>query len=225
MEAWWCLRPNSEASHRLEWDTKTGARNEKIVCAKNLSHKFSGKRLGRLNLVLKDEHVYDFMWARSSECVVTGDVLEILRSKGFTGFDVMPAEIRYSRESSQICQLWELVITGLAGMAPSVSGIRLLERCEDCGRQVYSGFTNPEGLVDSEHWDGSDFFLVWPLPHVFVTSRAAELIRTCAFSGVDVIEISKLIMSPLIKTITPLALRYRLREDLARKLGIPLGIY
>ena len=40
-------------------------------------------------------------------------------------------------------------------------------------------------MIDASQWDGSDFFIVWPLPlYVFVTSRVVQVIRDHRLMGV-----------------------------------------
>ena len=48
----------------------------------------------------------------------------------------------------------------------------------------YSDFTNPEFLIDESQWDGSDFFMVWPLPRfIFVSNRGPRLICRHELTG------------------------------------------
>jgi hypothetical protein len=46
-----------------------------------------------------------------------------------------------------------------------------------------------EQLIEASQWDGSDFFTVWPVPHLFVTSRVAELIRSEGLRGARLIRL------------------------------------
>ena len=62
-------------------------------------------------------------------------------------------------------------------MAAAESGIRLVERCQTCGYLTYSACNNTEQIIDVTEWDGSDFFIVWPLPKcIFITDRVAQTI-------------------------------------------------
>ena len=77
-------------------------------------------------------------------------------------------------------------------MASPESGIRVIKECPYCKRRVYSGFTNPDRIFSPEAWDGSDFFIIWPMPkYTFVTRRAAEFLRRSDYSGVRVKAIDK----------------------------------
>jgi hypothetical protein len=48
----------------------------------------------------------------------------------------------------------------------------------------YTPFTDPTSLIDVDQWDGTDFFMVWPLTqYVFTTSRVARVLHDHGFSG------------------------------------------
>jgi hypothetical protein len=107
-------------------------------------------RLVDLNVVLPDGEVQDFVWTWQSECMVQERTLEILRSEGLTGFEVKPVNARFRKSHKQPPKLWELQVTGWAGMAKSESGIHLNEAtsCSVCGYLDYTGLQNPEELID-----------------------------------------------------------------------------
>ena len=46
-----------------------------------------------------------------------------------------------------------------------------------CDLTVYSCFSDASSLFDKTQWDGSDIFLIWPLPrYIFVSDRVRQLI-------------------------------------------------
>jgi hypothetical protein len=151
--------------------------------------------------------------------------LTLLRSAGFTGFEVRPVEARFRRSTERPPRLWELVVTGWAGMARPESGIRLDEpaSCSVCGHLRYTGLRNPGSLIDESKWDGSDFFMVWPMPmFVFVTDGVRRTVREHHLTGVRVVPVSDL--GPA-DGFSPGRLSYSMPEERARELGEPLGIY
>jgi hypothetical protein len=153
--------------------------------------------------------------------------VELFRASGLTGFGVRPVKARYKRADVEPPCLWELVVTGWAGMAPPESGVRLIEDCPACGLKVYSAWTNPERLIAPSQWDGSDFFMVWPLPmDIFVTEHVAQVIGEKRLSG-GVLEPFEDITFPLevVPKLSPGRLSYHMPEPRARELGEPLGIY
>lgn len=80
----------------------------------------------------------------------------------------------------------ELIVTGWGGMADERSGIREKERCSGCGHIRYTEISNPTHIVDLTTWDGSDIFMVWPMPlYRFVTERFVQLVRDSGFTGVS----------------------------------------
>jgi hypothetical protein len=197
---------------------------EQVICPINEGHRRGGKRLSNLSVALRGAGVEDFVWTWYSECLIQDHVLELFKASGFTGFDVKPVKARFKRPSEhEPPRLWELIVTGWAGMASGESGIRLLERCEGCGHTVYSGIKNLGAVIDASKWDGSDFFIVWPLPKfIFVTERVAQVIRHSRLTGAVLKEPRDVNLSG--DTLGGGRLSYWMPEDRARELGGPLGI-
>jgi hypothetical protein len=178
---------------------------------------------------LSNGPVEDFVWTWYTECLVRDRTLELLRRHEFSGFEVKPVTARFEKSVQRPPTLWELRLTGWAGMAKPESGIRLDESasCKVCGKLRYTGLTNAEQLIDESKWDGSDFFIVWPLPKfVFATERVVNVIREHHLTGVRIEPVSELKTSPhVIPGYSPGRLSYRMPEKRARELGEPLGIY
>lgn len=152
--------------------------------------------------------------------------LHLLQEFGFTGFEVKPVTARFKQSTEKPPKLWELIVTGWAGMAKPESGIHLDEAnfCRVCGLRHYTSLIHPELLIDESQWDGSDCFMVWPLPKFrFVTNGVAQFIREQHLTGVQIERISEI--KTLDSGFGPGRLSYRMPEDRARALGEPPGIY
>lgn len=200
---------------------------EAILCPLHEGHRAGGKRLTDLSITLPGGRVQDFVWTWYSECLVQDRVVEIFQAKGFTGYDLRPVRARFKRSvGREPPRLWELIVTGWGGMASKESGIKLIERCEGCGRTVYSGSSNPGALIDVSQWDGSDFFIVWPLPKfIFVTDRVAQAIRENRLTGAMLTQPKDLDLSGgLLGTFSPGRLSDWMPEERARQLGAVLGL-
>ncbi len=217
----WCLRSPDSTVRLADW-AKGEVETETVICPVNDGHQREGKRLTNLSITLPRYAVQDFVWVWGSECLVQDSVLELLKGNSFTGFEVKPVKARFKRPNSEPPRLWELVVTGWAGMAPPESGIRLVEQCEDCGDIVYSACENPSALIDVSQWDGSDFFMVWPLPlFIFVTDRVAQLIRDNRLTGAVLKQPTDLDLSG---GFGPGRLSYWMPAQRARELGAAMGI-
>jgi hypothetical protein len=237
----WKLTSPETTRGLAEWDDsmKLGG---PVFCPTNPGHRRAGKRLTDLSVLLTSKKTPDFVWTWQSECLIQERVLQLFREQGFTGFEVKPVRARMKVRAKEIdpCDdnpglteaevskartptLWEVVITGWAGMAPPESGIRLIESCPDCGLKGYSCFTDPSRLIDESQWDGSDFFMVWPLPRfIFVTDRVARFINDNKLRGVGLKHLTELKCEGILRGGR---LSYRMPEARARELGEPLGIY
>jgi hypothetical protein len=222
-QKFWVMRDTKSLSKLAEW-VDDEIETEKIICPANPGHRRGGKRLTDLSIALPGSRTEDFVWTWQSECLFTDHVLELFKAEGFTGFEVKPVKSRYKKAVHTPPRLWELVVTGWAGMAPPESGVRLIRSCPSCKLNTYSEYQSPDKLIDESQWDGSDFFMVWPLPlYFFITDRVAETIRRQHFSGAAIKPPGELAVSD--GTFSAPRLSWWMPEARAREIGEPLGIY
>ena len=180
-----------------------------------------------LRVELARQQVQDFVWTWQSECLIQDRVLKLFKDNGFTGYQVKPVNARFNaRTVEEPSRLWEIVVTGWAGVAPEESGVRLLENCPSCGYMKYKGLNDASLLIKEDQWDGSDFFMVWPYPRfIFVTNRVAELVKDHKLKGVQLKDLPALTLEHGGREAGPGRLSYWMPDDRARELGEPLGIY
>lgn len=240
-QSFWKLSSPESVRGLAEWDRNV--RLDSIRCSKDAGHARPGRRLTDLSVRLTSTVVSDFVWTWHSECLIRDHVLAAFREQGFTGFDVRSVAARYKRRGdrrdpcddnpgvetrvasqTEVPRLWELVVTGWGGAAPPESGVHLASTCDACGLLVYSGITDPQRLIDASQWDGSDFFMVWPLPlYIFVTDRVAEFIERRRFRGAQLRPLAELRRTT--NGFGPGRLSLWMPDERARLLGEPLGIY
>jgi len=128
----------------------------------------------------------DFEWTVMGDLLVSPNIVSDFQNAGFSGVEFHPVEIFTTTETPIGRETFELRITGWGGYAPPSSGIRVLEECSHCGRRIYSGFTNKERLFDPKQWDGSDLFIIWPMPRkAFVTLKVRDFIMEHGYTGVN----------------------------------------
>lgn len=156
---------------------------EKILCQVFPGHQRS-RRLSAYDVIVPCDPPPDVIFTWMSACLIQEKVKQILLNEHLTGFCTRPAQAKIKATSDQI-SVSELIVTGWAGVAPASSGIREIERCKGCGYLRYSPIEEPKELIDAKSWDGSDFFMIWPLPrYIFVTERVVEIFKRYALSGV-----------------------------------------
>lgn len=156
---------------------------EKIRCPVNPGH-LRARRSSPLNMVVRCALPPDVIFTWMSECLIQDRVRRIFESEGLTGFLALPATAKVEEAGIPI-QVHELAVIGWGGMAPRASGIREVERCAGCAHLAYSRLESPEKLIDIRNWDGSDFFMIWPLPRFrFVTERVVEACQRHGVTGV-----------------------------------------
>src|SRR5260370_3152520 len=164
---------------RINWDKTVDL--EQIVCPVYPNHRRGGRRTRDLSAVLKKRQTFDIMWTWHNECLIQQRTLKAFQEQGFTGFYAKPVQARFKRPvPSEPPTFWELVVTGWAGLASPESGIRLdqTKSCSHFGSLPYTKATDYSRLIDDKTWDGSDFFMVWPLPkYIFVADRVREFIQ------------------------------------------------
>lgn len=210
---------------------------EQILCPAQEGHMRAGARIGNLSIKIPSK-IGDMIWTWYSEFMITDRVKNLFEEAGFTGYLLKPVTItgflgKSRKKSLQMMEerelpvLWELVVTGWAGMAPRESGIKLLESesCPVCGMLRYSGLTDPTRLIDESQWDGSDFFMVWPMPRfIFVSEKVKKFIKANKLTGGSIVPVEKLGCTGDYG-FGPGRLSYCMPEDRAHLLGDSLGIF
>ena len=152
-------------------------------------------RTGNLHVTADPRAVKDFSWTWMTELLISSKVLTIFEKHKVTGFDVRPVVAEYpERMKTPFPELYELVITGWAGMPSREAKLIVTDRCPACRRTFYS-IGEPSKLLDPGAWDGSDLFMVWPFPrHPFASDRLAGIIRQEKLAGVKLIPPETIIM-------------------------------
>jgi len=164
-----------------------------VICPANSGHQRAGRRIGKLSVDLPRDFERDFIWTWHSDCLLTKRAVDVLRKNRVTGFETLPITARFKQSLVKPPELFELRVIGWAGIAPLSSGVRLVEHCEHYGHLVYSGFKDPTKLFDPGLWDGSDFFMIWPLPRfIFLTERAKNVIERAGLEGAILVPAEKL---------------------------------
>jgi len=195
----------------------------KITCRLVRDHMRGGKRLSDLDVVVPCDSPPDVVFTWGSSCLVQERTLRIFQDEGLTGFSTRPARAR--SQDGRAFPVSELVVTGWGGIAPEASGIRELERCPACGHLSYSGIEEPRELLNVNNWDGSDFFMVWPLPmYRFVTGRVAEVCAKHKITGITLERNFPLPSEHVISGYSPGRLSYYMPADRAHALGNSLRI-
>jgi hypothetical protein len=155
-----------------------------INCSMFPGHRRDGRRISDLSIVIPCDPAPDVIFTWMSECVVQERALRIFREAGLTGFATRPANAKLKSTGKPVA-VGELLVTGWGGLAPAASGIKEVGRCAYCGHLRYSELEEPRDLVSVESWDGSDFFMIWPLPRFrFATAKVAEVCRNFRLTGV-----------------------------------------
>lgn len=223
--SFWRLDSPSDERKLAEWSS--AVEQESVVCPAHPEHRRAGRRLGRLRVTVPQTNRDDVVWTWHGDCLISESVLTLLRREGITGYTVEEAEVRTKSLGDKwpAPHLWELSVTGWGGIAPPGSGITLDPRrsCEACQMLVYSGLTTPESLLNEQEWDGSDIFIIWPLPrYIFVSDRVARLLMAQEITGIQLTRLADLPQTSAI--LSPGRLSYWMPRDRARQLGAPFGI-
>ena len=161
--------------------------SEIIECPLNPGHR-RGRRREKLDLVVPCSAPPDFIFDWMSNCLIQSSVLKVLTQNKITGFETRAAGAIIEKTKVPL-DVAELVVTGWGRMADERSGIREIKRCTGCGHIQYSEISDPTHVINPATWDGSDIFMVWPLPlHRFVTERFVQSVRDSGFSGVSFVQ-------------------------------------
>jgi hypothetical protein len=174
-----------------KWNDKVDL--EQVTCSSVASHMRPGRRLGALSIELPLKAFNQpIAWTWYSECLVNKTTVELFHNSELTGFELQPLEITH-RGIPIDHEFYELIVTGWGGMACDGSGVRRIRECSACGYLRYSDVTDWQRLIDWDRWDGSDIFMVWPLPKfIFITEKTALIIKQLSCKSAEVISIDDL---------------------------------
>jgi hypothetical protein len=161
---------------------------ERTPCPVPPRHSARLKRIGDLHVVADPLAEKDFTWTWRNDLLVSPKVLTAFKKHRVTGFEVRPIVAAYPEPiKARPPELYEIIITGWAGLPSREAGLRVTQSCPGCSRKQYA-VAEPSRLIDPNTWDGSDLFIVWPLPrHPFASDRLANIIRQEKFSGVKLV--------------------------------------
>ncbi|MBX3329346.1 MAG: hypothetical protein KF722_03010 [Nitrospira sp.] len=217
----WHVNSPESGTKLAEWAEEVDL--DSVHCSANSGHQRAGKRITDLSVILPNAPVEDVVWTWYSECLVQDHILRLFQRYQLTGYEVKPVQARFKRPSGDSPPtLWELVVTGWAGMAAPDSGVKQIEYCPACRLRSYSPYTDASRLIDSRQWDGSDLFMVWPLPrYIFVSDRVVEILRNHTVSGIRIQALRDLKAK---HTLGGGRLSYWMPEARAKELGGPLDI-
>ncbi|AEU38508.1 hypothetical protein [Granulicella mallensis] len=169
---------------RGTWNKSTDLAS--VICPVDPGHQRAGARLTELNVnFAKAALKNDFIWSWYSECLVRKDVAAALNSMGLTGLSTRPAVVT-SGKQIYTDEYVEFFATGWGGIAAPESGVHLTYECSACGMLKYSGVKDWTKLVDWSQWDGSDIFMVWPLPsYIFTKFDTAQILKDSGLTGLE----------------------------------------
>jgi hypothetical protein len=223
------FRLESPSSQRLLASAERAVPDEITLCpiTEGMNQHRSSRVMGDLRLEVKHndaQQLVIFGWLEGP--VVHAQLLEELAKRGFTGYRLRPATVRF-RNGLLSSDYSELIVTGWAGVAPTESGIQLIEACSGCGYKKYSSLKDAEKLIDWAQWTGEDFFMVWPLPkYVLITRRVADALaelKVKSYQLENMLEPRESAFS-IAHGYSVGALSQFLPEDLAIRYGGPLGL-
>lgn len=197
-------------------------KSELILCSASSDHGRRRKRISELHVLIPGTSAPDILFSWTGEYLVQEHLYRLFDSERITGIWTRPADAVLKRTGEPLA-VRELGLSGWGGVAPPESGIREVLRCRVCGNLMYSKLRHPEKLINLEAWDGSDFFMVWPLPrYIFVTKKVVELFKTHKISGA---RFTQELEPSVSDTYSPGRLSYYMPEERAHLLGDPLGIF
>lgn len=249
-EQFWHLTWPLECSAEVEW-TKEMTSVPVGLCPLNPTH-MSWKRTNPLRIEIPRKRVYEFQWGAPGECIITDSVLTTFHDEGISGFEVQPVEAKRrvrtkspdpAREDlgdypghispkvaaglPPIPRLWELTVKGWGGFLPEDTGVRVTDFCRGCGGLTYSKWHAGRFRVDESQWDGSDIFMVWPIPlYILISDRLAQLIRSMRWEGARLNRVQEIPGADSISdSLAPGPLTWYMADHLARQRGESRGLY
>jgi hypothetical protein len=97
------------------------------------------KRVGDLHVVAHPSGLKDFTWTWMSDLLISPKVLALFEHHHVTGFAVRPVKAEYPKPVKvQPPELYEVVVTGWAGLPAREAGLAPLNLCPTCGYRKFT---------------------------------------------------------------------------------------
>jgi hypothetical protein len=217
---WLLAPPENQKRATLADDTRL----EQITCAADENHRRGGRRLGDVRATMDPSGIRDFTWTWQRDILASEHLLDVFLKHRVTGYEIRPTTISYSKRSTaKPPTLYELIIIGWGGVASNAAGLKVRDSCEACKYRDYT-IATPSRLIDAASWDGSDLFIVWPLPRYhFASDRLVSILRTENITGVKFVPAAEIPFRPG-NVASPGLLHMWMPASRARTLGDRLGI-
>lgn len=214
-------------SDKLRADlNKSSGERVRIPCPLNPQH--LGLSIQKPPLYLEVKHnlrTEVMIWAWG--VAIHNELANRFKEEGFTGYRLRPAIVRF-RDGAASSDYQELVVTGWAGAASPLSGMKLIESCPACHYRRYSAVEDYDNIVDWQQWTGGDFFYVYQFLGLrLCTERVAEFLNQNKVRSFRIEEgfNDRKNDSLISKLSVPVgSLINFLPEDLAAQYGKPLGL-
>jgi hypothetical protein len=217
---WLLQTPHNQKHATLADDTRL----EQISCPADAGHRRGGRRIGDVRATIDPSGIKDFTWTWQNDILACEHLLDVFLKHRVTGYEIRPATVSYSKRSTaKPPKLYELIITGWGGMASNAAGVTVRDSCEACKYRDYT-ISTPSRLIDAASRDGSDLFIVWPLPRYhFASDRLASILRAENITGVKFVPAAEIPFKPG-NVASPGLLHMWMPASHARALGDRLGI-
>ena len=200
---------------KLEYTSDTGFKTR--LCSYNPKHAAYSSIPKPLKLKSSGGITEDVTWSWFSDAIVTPDVYDLFKSHGFTGCTFSRVELYNMYEELTGQEAYHLEVTGWGGVASPESGVRVIMQCPVCEHAVYESFNDSLALFNEKRWDGSDVFMIWPLPKtIFITERVKNMIETFDIGGVEIIPLKR-IRTSIDGTLIPGSVWNYLPENIAKR--------
>jgi hypothetical protein len=203
-----------------------GVHFEYIECVQNAGHSRKGKRLSEtLEVELYEgKTLQDFNWTVGLDCIVSERVIAELAKFQLSGYATSKVRVNTGDNAARLGGYVQLLKTGWAGIVHEDSGIELISDPSCCGYLDYSPALRPR-FVNWHTWDGSDLFMVWPIPTAtFLSARALACFEANGHWTGYKLEVAEYFTGGLSMGFSPGRLSYWMPFELAHRLGSPLGI-
>ncbi len=138
---------------------------------------YPGDILGTPMAELQSSRLPDMMHPFPGQIIVVPKVVAALRQASITGYRAVPIESRWStgieEPPAHVPRLYEIVVEGSAWRLHMDE--ERITVCSHCRRTI---FPEPENLtIDTNRWDGSDFFIVDRNPNmVCITEKVYHIL-------------------------------------------------
>ncbi|MCL2074308.1 MAG: tetratricopeptide repeat protein [Marinilabiliaceae bacterium] len=169
---------------------------ESVNCPVFEDHARGKSKNDGLSIVIKRKKIGDLYTTCFYDWMLTDDTAKIFKDAGLTGYTLREVDVSNQKLPYK---LWEVVVTGKAKVHLD-QGIKEVYHCKFCDYSYHGpgpDYKENGLIIDTDSWDGSDFFKLDVIGGIFITEKVKKVIEDNKLKGAGFAKLKDVSISAL----------------------------